>query len=67
MFDERESALAPREPLRADFATVLDDLWRQKHTGPITVHFAEGVAQQVDYPQEPMRIKLDRRAKNAHD
>lgn len=56
-----------REPLRPDFATVLDDLWRQKHNGQIVVHLLDGLPVMVDYPQAPMRIRLDRRAKNKQD
>ena len=49
------------EPLRPSFATVLDDLWRQRHTGPITIHFAQGVPNVVEIPEAPMRIALDNR------
>lgn len=51
----------PAEPLRPDFATVLEQIYRDEHTGVIPVHFLKGVPVMVDFPQEPMRIRLDRR------
>lgn len=60
MFDEREP-----QPLRPSFATVLDDLWRQRHTGPVTIHFQSGQARTVEIPEEPMRISLDVTEKEA--
>ena len=47
------------EPLRPSFAAVLDDLWRQRHTGPVTVHFQSGRALTVEIPEAPLRISLD--------
>ena len=46
-------------PLRPSFPTVLDDIWRRRHTGPVTVHFQSGRPLAVDFPQEPTTIRLD--------
>jgi hypothetical protein len=52
-------------PLLPTFAEVLTSIWLDKRTGPITVHFAEGVAQQVDFPEAPTIVRLDKPRKEA--
>lgn len=48
------------EALLADatFAAVLERLHAEKHTGPVTVHFAQGHPQTVELPCAPVRIRL---------
>jgi len=58
-------ALKSREPLRPSLPTVLDDIWRRRHTGPVTFHFSSGRPIKVDFPQEPMTIRLDTERREA--
>jgi hypothetical protein len=49
------------DDVRPTFPEVLEGFYRDKHTGPVTVHFAQGVPNVVEIPEEPMRIRLDKR------
>lgn len=40
------------------FLRLCEQLSQEKHTGPITVHFAQGHPSSVDIPCEPTRIRL---------
>lgn len=42
------------------FPELLERLWMEKHTGPVTVHFAQGVPNVIEFPGEPRRIPLTR-------
>lgn len=46
-------------------ATILEKLFTSKHTGPMTIHFAQGRANSVEIPGEPMRIRLEKRRAGA--
>lgn len=48
------------------FARLLERLHRDKHTGPVTIHFGQGVPSRVEIPGEPTRITLDRATEKAH-
>jgi hypothetical protein len=45
------------------FADVLNRLFLEQHTGPVTVHFAEGCPTNVEIPATPTRLKLDKRGR----
>ena len=47
-------------PLLPSFPDVLDSLYRDQHTGPVTIHFAQGVPIVVEFPEAPLRIRLAR-------
>lgn len=47
------------EPPTAGLVAVLRTLWTAKHTGPVTVHFAQGRPVVVEIPVAPQRITLD--------
>lgn len=44
------------------FGQFLETMFAQKHTGPVTLHFAEGYPLKVDIPSDPRRICLTRAA-----
>ena len=46
---------------RLSFVTLLDKLYTDKHTGPIVLHFAQGVPNAVEFPSEPVRVPLTKR------
>lgn len=54
------------QTLKPSFATVLDDIWRRKFTGRFSVDCQSGVPRVVEFPEEPMRIRLDVADKEAH-
>lgn len=45
----------------ATFAELQAKLHEQKHTGPVIVHLLHGVPQRVEFPQESIIVRLDRR------
>jgi hypothetical protein len=48
--------IAPPKP---SFAELLTQLWKDQHTGPVIIHFAQGTPNAVELPAEPTRIKLE--------
>lgn len=53
-------SVAPN-PTRETFAALLARLYLAKHTGPVILHFAQGVPRVVEVPGEPELIILDKR------
>lgn len=59
--------LSPRQEQRVTVTPqptifeVLERLWIDKHTGPVTIHLQSGVVNVVEIPGETTRIVLDRR------
>lgn len=39
---------------------IFERLHQQKHRGPVILHFADGCANHVEIPGEPIRIVLDK-------
>lgn len=52
---------APSLEQRQSFPELLERLFIQKHTGPVVVHFAGGVAKSVEIQQQSERIQLEAR------
>jgi hypothetical protein len=57
--------MTPDELKDAAVAATLPDvfaaIYKAKHTGPVTIDFAQGTPQGVAFPNEPTRIKLEKR------
>lgn len=49
--------------MTSTFAQVIEALYRNKHTGPVIIHFAQGHPNSVELPKEPERIRLDKGVK----
>lgn len=49
---------------RPSFPELLERLFADKHTGPVTVHFAQGVPNVIEIPGEATKIRLDKRARH---
>ena len=47
-------------PSRLTFAEMLAQLYADRHTGPIILHFAEGHVHVIELPAESTRIVLDK-------
>lgn len=56
---------ALRQQDRVSFPDLLRTLFAEKHTGPITIHFAQGHPNRLEIPCEPTRIVLDKAGKHA--
>lgn len=41
------------------FADVLRDIHAQRHTGAVTIHFAQGHPNVIEFPCAPTKIRLD--------
>jgi len=48
------------------FLEELDRLYLAQHTGPVVIHFAQGVPREVELPQPPVRIVLAKRERSSH-
>jgi hypothetical protein len=46
---------------RQTFDAWLVNVYAQRFTGPVTIHFAQGVPNVVEIPCQPTKIVLDRR------
>jgi hypothetical protein len=44
------------------FAQFLEAMYAQRHTGAVTLHFAQGCPLRIEIPREPRRIHLQRAA-----
>lgn len=51
-----EQILALPKDVQSDIATVLELLYQQKYTGPITLHFHGGIARTVQIPSPQIRL-----------
>lgn len=47
------------------FSEVVERLHAARHTGAVTIHFAQGHAVRLELPCEPVRIRIDNRKKRA--
>jgi len=47
-----------REEGLLTFAQLLDAMFAQKHTGPVTLHFKHGRPYLAELPREPRRIRI---------
>lgn len=56
---EGHGGTIPMPMPRLSFATMLEKLYADKHTGPVVVHFAQGSPNVIEIPCEPTRISLD--------
>lgn len=55
--EQRVTVTVTDEP---SFFELLERFWREKYTGPLTVHMAQGRPNVVELPGQPVRIKLGR-------
>ncbi len=44
------------------YVRLTEQLFREKYTGPVTLHFAQGQPVRAEIPSAPTRIRLDRKA-----
>lgn len=52
---------------RLTFAEMLQKLHLGKHTGPVIVHFAQGVPNVIELPAPTTQIKLEKGDNCSHD
>lgn len=56
-----EITLREQTVIQPTFGEMLERLWKDKHTGPVILHLAQGVPNTIEIPSEPTRIKLEKR------
>ena len=54
--DRLDQLLAPPREVESDFQTVMTHLFERKYTGPVTLHFHEGVAKKVELPAPKIKL-----------
>jgi len=47
------------------WAALLEKLYRERFTGAVTLHWAEGVPNAYDFPVPPVRLRLDKSDRRA--
>jgi hypothetical protein len=58
-------SLTLRTTERPTFAQMLEQLYAEKHTGPVIVHFAQGHPRHVEIPAASTTFVLDTRKRSA--
>lgn len=53
------SLLASQIAPTMTFSEVLSLLYETRYTGPLTLHYAHGVPRTMDFPADPVRVRLD--------
>lgn len=54
--DRIDQIVAPPREVEADLMTVLKHLYDRRYTGPITLHFHEGVAKKAELPAPKIKL-----------
>ncbi len=52
-------ALIVEPTVRPSLPELLERLWKERHTGQVVLHYAQGFVATVEFPAEPQRVRLD--------
>lgn len=56
--DRLDQIMAPPREIDSDLQTVLQHLYERRYTGPITLHFKDGMAKRAELPAPKIRLGL---------